>query len=308
MGLFSNNKKMCPICGEPTPKLFATKIEGSPLCKECANKADLPEETLERITVDEFRQYMDLYAENQVLRDKFTETNRFHFGIFGGAVLVDTKNKLLRLKDDKYAWVFEASQLLSFCVLEDGKPLFEGTKAGLKCYPSEVPGRLNELALEITKMLMNKRGLEVLNKVHDMVTDDDNRSNNNYQQEYIEFPLPFQQFQMEFQLDHPYWTMFFKKEDGPTFDRQRPSVENYRRIYESRVEEFYTFANCLMQLINWNAKEIPEREIGVSMQMQQPSLSADAVAVEIQKYKALFDAGVITEEEFVAKKHQILGI
>ena len=113
---------------------------------------------------------------------------------------------------------------------------------------------------------------------------------------------------MEFQLDHPYWTMFFKKEDGPTFDRQRPSVENYRRIYESRVEEFYTFANCLMQLINWNAKEIPEREIGVSMQMQQHFLSADAVAVEIQKYKALFDAGVITEEEFVAKKHQILGI
>ena len=34
---------------------------------------------------------------------------------------------------------------------------------------------------------------------------------------------------------------------------------------------------------------------------------ADAVA-EIQKYKALLDAGVLTEEEFTAKKRQLLGI
>ena len=29
---------------------------------------------------------------------------------------------------------------------------------------------------------------------------------------------------------------------------------------------------------------------------------------EIQRYKALLDAGVLTEEEFVAKKRQLLGI
>ena len=34
---------------------------------------------------------------------------------------------------------------------------------------------------------------------------------------------------------------------------------------------------------------------------------ADAVN-EIQRYKALLDAGVLTEEEFVAKKRQLLGI
>ena len=34
---------------------------------------------------------------------------------------------------------------------------------------------------------------------------------------------------------------------------------------------------------------------------------ADAVN-EIQKYKALLDAGVLTEEEFTAKKRQLLGI
>lgn len=34
---------------------------------------------------------------------------------------------------------------------------------------------------------------------------------------------------------------------------------------------------------------------------------ADAVN-EIQRYKALLDAGVLTEEEFAAKKRQLLGI
>jgi len=33
MGLFSNNKKPCPICGEATPRLLATKIaDSTPIC------------------------------------------------------------------------------------------------------------------------------------------------------------------------------------------------------------------------------------------------------------------------------------
>ena len=43
MGLFTNNKKLCPICGNPTPRLLATKVEDVPLCKECAAKIDLPD-------------------------------------------------------------------------------------------------------------------------------------------------------------------------------------------------------------------------------------------------------------------------
>ena len=42
MGLFSNKKKLCPLCGGPTPRLLATKVEDMPLCKDCADKIDLP--------------------------------------------------------------------------------------------------------------------------------------------------------------------------------------------------------------------------------------------------------------------------
>ena len=43
--------------------------------------------------------------------------------------------------------------------------------------------------------------------------------------------------------------------------------------------------------------------------MRLPSAPAAAAdqAAEIQKYKLLFDAGVLTEEEFAAKKKQLLG-
>ena len=43
MGLFTNNKKLCPICGNPTPRLLASAVEGQNLCKECAAKIDLPD-------------------------------------------------------------------------------------------------------------------------------------------------------------------------------------------------------------------------------------------------------------------------
>ena len=39
MGLFSNNKKLCPVCGNPTPRLLATKIQDTPICKECDKKS-----------------------------------------------------------------------------------------------------------------------------------------------------------------------------------------------------------------------------------------------------------------------------
>ena len=56
MGLFTNNKKLCPICGNPTPRLLASAVEGQNLCKECAAKIDLPDGVLNSMTLDEFRE------------------------------------------------------------------------------------------------------------------------------------------------------------------------------------------------------------------------------------------------------------
>ena len=69
MGLFSSNKKTCPICGGATPKLFATKIGGLPICKECAGKVFLPDGMLNTMNIDSFMQYMNYYEQNQPLRE-----------------------------------------------------------------------------------------------------------------------------------------------------------------------------------------------------------------------------------------------
>ena len=97
MGLFTNNKKLCPICGNPTPRLLASAVEGQNLCKECAAKIDLPDGVLNSMTLDEFREYINCYDANKPLRDSFTETYRYDFGFFKGSLLLDMDHQLLRL-------------------------------------------------------------------------------------------------------------------------------------------------------------------------------------------------------------------
>ena len=67
-------------------------------------------------------------------------------------------------------------------------------------------------------------------------------------------------------------------------------------------------ASKLMRMMDPNAGEIHlNSSAAVQTAQSGPAVPADAVN-EIQRYKALLDAGVLTEEEFVAKKRQLLGI
>lgn len=140
MGSFTNNKKLCPICGEPTPRLLPTKIEGQAICKACDKKIDLPTGTERSMTLDSFREYLARYEENQALRDIFEVTYRY--GTFGhDPLLLDEHNGLLRLKDASGSWAIEKKYLKSFRIWEDGAPLFESGAGTLNCYPSDVPDR-----------------------------------------------------------------------------------------------------------------------------------------------------------------------
>ena len=94
MGLFTNNKKLCPICGNPTPRLLASAVEGQNLCKECAAKIDL-----NSMTLDDFREYIKCYDANKPLRDSFTETYRYDFGFFKGSLLLDMDHQLSQRSD-----------------------------------------------------------------------------------------------------------------------------------------------------------------------------------------------------------------
>lgn len=122
-------------------------------------------------------------------------------------------------------------------------------------------------------------------------------------------PAPVKEFRVELTLDHPYWKSFDEKISAPEFDRDYPRAEDYLRTYREQTEELHLLASKLMRMIDPNAGETRIGGGAQSVQAAQPTvtLPTDAVS-EIQKYKALLDAGVLTEEEFSAKKRQLLGI
>lgn len=122
MGLFSNNKKLCPICGSPTPRFLATKFENEAICKDCDNKIDLPDGVQGKMTLADFRQYIARYDENAALRSSFSKTFQISYGFLSGYLQVDEAHGLFRLKDNDRAWVFPAAALKGFRILEDTSP------------------------------------------------------------------------------------------------------------------------------------------------------------------------------------------
>ena len=49
--------------------------------------------------------------------------------------------------------------------------------------------------------------------------------------------------------------------------------------------------------------------VAVESRNENPAIASEGDVFELlQKYKGLMDAGIITEEEFTAKKRQLMGI
>lgn len=298
MGLFSNNKKLCPICDSPTPRLLATKVEGMPVCSKCGDKLDLPEGAVDHMTLEGLESYIAFYDGNQALRDIFTETGRADFGLLGPTLRLDSEHGLFRLKGADNALAMEASHLKGFRILEDNKPLFESAGGVLRCHQSDVPARINAMAPQIAQFVMQREMYERMEQ-----REKDSGSGSSYYQQEFDMPVPFRYFYVELSLEHPYWSSFRGKQDGPTLDRYYPKIETYLQDYQKKVDELHALASSLMQMIRPGAKEVYDgQEMPVA---EAPAVSA---ADEIKKFKALLDEGIITEEEFAAKKRQLLGI
>ena len=320
MGLFSNNKKLCPICGNPTPRLFPTKVEDTAICKDCDAKVNLPDGLLNQMSMDSFKEYMNFYEENKTLRDTFTETYSYHLGFLAGYFVMDMNNRLFRLRNDNNALVMEASNLKSFRILEDNMPLYESGNGVLKCYRSDVPERANAMAGQIAQFMIQQREYEMLERMVEMQERKDGNNNNNGNntprptRPHFDLPVPFRHFYIEISLEHPYWSECRWEIDGPTMDRNYPSIEDYLQDYQVKVDELHAWAVNLMELICPGAVEVYEGADNFATGAQTAPVVAPAAAPtddtieQLQKYKALFDAGVITEEEFAAKKRQLMGI
>ena len=95
---------------------------------------------------------------------------------------------------------------------------------------------------------------------------------------------------------------------APGYDRHQPDVEDYLKEYRAKSGELLELAKHLMRLIDPAAKERWDGAATEKNAAAKPAAAPVDVVTEIQRYKGLLDAGIITEEEFTAKKRQLMGI
>lgn len=307
MALFGK-KDPCAICGGKVKGLLPWKIEGQLICNDCYGHVDLPDDAVNYMTLDEFRGYMAFRKENELLRQQFHTTQQVDFGWLDDKFLFDMTNGLLCMDKHLNKTIFEAKNIKSFVIREDSAPLFEGSAAGLICYASSVPERVMAMAPQLNQIRMQERMQRNAERVIDML--DGERDNNTYYHNYLDIPEPFKNFVVEIHFEHPYWKIFNADMEGPAFDDTVPDVNDYLRDYSDSAAIMEQLARALMELAFPYA---PEKKMGSAAPVMSgqmivtPTVSTDAVA-EIQRFRTLVEQGILTEEEFAAKKRQLLGI
>lgn len=300
MGLFSK-KSPCPICGDKISWFLPSKIEGEYICDTCYNKIDMEVDKASNLTMQEFKKYLAFYDGNQRLKDQFVVSQRIDFGLWDTKIIFDYQNKLFCMSKNPDKTIFEGKQLKSFTIKEDNAPLFEGSAAGIKRYPSTVPGRAMAMAPQISQFIMNKQMARTLDRL------DDGKENRSAPVQHFDVPEPFQAFKVELHFDHPYWTVIKCDMNGPRFSNDLPDVNDYINSYKRSIEEIEKLAAAFRAVAFPDAAD---QSIGSgTAQAVHTTIAPPADAIEeIKRYKSLMEDGAISQQEFDAKKRQLLGI
>lgn len=300
MGLFSK-KDPCAICGGKVKGIFPSKIDGQYICSDCYGVTDLPSGAEKKMSVEDFRAYMTFREENAQLKQQFQITQAVDFGWFDTKFVFDTNNRLLCMDKNLDKTIFEGSQIKSFVIKEDSTPVFQGSAAGLMRYPSAVPDRIEDMSTQIQMFRTQVKLEEAARKLRGQDEQD------NYDRPRFDVPEPFEKFNVEIYFDHPYWDVFTADMSGPSFDDDMPDERDYMHSYKENIATMEQLARAIMRVAFPGAPETKQTGGIVMGTAAAPAANVDAVA-EIKRYKDLLEQGVITEEEFTAKKKQLLGI
>ena len=302
MALFSK-KPPCPVCGGKISWFLPTKIEGETICDDCSQKIDMEEDLINSLTMQKFKEYLMFYEQNKELRESFVISEKIDFGLWDTKLIFDYENKLFCLSKNPDKTVFQGGELKSFSIKEDSSLLYEGTPDKLVRYTSTVPERALAVAPQIDRFMMNQRLNRTLRNL------DKDKSNYNPAQ-YFTIPAPFKEYIVELRFEHPYWRSFKCDMSGPSFSSSNPDVNDYLRDYHKSQGEIEKLVRALMNVAFPNAVEqlAGHGIYGVAQGGANFSAPPADAFEEIKKFKSLLDEGIITKEEFEAKKKQLMGI
>ena len=304
MGLFSK-REPCPLCGGKVKGLLPWKIEGHCICNECHGMVDLPSGVENNMTLEEFKAYRVYRDENQQLRSIFQISDQLDFGLLDTKFLFDAKNRLLCMDKHLNATIFQGDEITSFAIKEDTTPLFEGTPQGLKRYSSSVPRLAKEMLPQLTMRMMQMQEFRRREREYER------RGDTNAPRPirpYMDIPEPFKSFNVEIHFKHPYWSVYTASLSGPSFDDERPDVNDYVLRYQEKADFMGKLARDLMGVAFPGAPELQIGGEAGGVVQQVVTVGSGDVVAEIQRYKTLVDQGLLTAEEFAAKKKQLLGI
>jgi len=296
MALFGK-KEPCAICGGKVKGLFPWIVEGKYICNDCYGNTDLPMNAFNKMTLDEFRRYREFRTENEKLKESFRTTEVIDLGVFADKIAVDVPHRWICFDKHLGKTIFEGRQIRYFSIREDGAPLFEGSADGLVRHTSSVPQTVSGMMPLINRVRM-QRQMEKANS-----------NRNGAVSDKIDIPDPFEKFIIEIEFDHPYWDVWRVEKDGPKFNDNNPDISDYLRNYNADVDELAKLARALMKIAFSDDRAAEEEVVEIFNANKAAAAAApvDAVA-EIKKYKELLDMGIITKEEFDAKKRQLMGI
>lgn len=265
MGLFSNNKKPCPICGEATPRLLATKIaDHTPICSNCGVKISMVDTRVSKLTVEELRDHLVLREENKNrLENDFRPTRIVPIGFT--KLNIDEESRLFTLPlymcgDVNNPPLFLFDELVGY-ELHDDHDLIESFHQG-------------DDAPQFTSIAYAPR-------IHfsDRAGADDKK------------PLEISRgFKLILYLTNPCW------------DKVESNAGSVR------AREFRFHEEYLEHLANLRPVTAALSAIMGAGTAENAQSSAKDTAEAILKFKELLDGGIITQEEFDAKKKQLLGI
>ena len=292
MALFGKKKpaEFCAICGKERKTgllrgLFQIEVEGQYVCNDCYGDVDVQQEILSNMTMDQFKAYIAFREENAKRKEKFSTTSTVDFGVWDTKILFDSIHGFMCMDKNLDKTIFQRGDLRSFVIREDDRIIFSGNAAGLMCNQSDVSNQIRRMELKFATFRREQRIYE--NKLLNMSAEERARqSEPRFNEEE-----PFQNFYVELYFDHPYWNQIKADMNGPRFNKTDPSADQYMTSYRLAYETMEQLARELM------AFAFPAAA----------GTQTDA-ANALLRFKELLDVGAITQEEFDAKKRQLLGV
>ncbi len=318
MALFGKKKpaEYCAICGKERKTgllrgLFQTEIEDQYVCSDCYGASDAQREIINKMTMEQFKAHLAFLEENGKLKEQFVTTGSIEVDDWSDAIVFDRNNGFMCLDKNLGKTIFRRGELTSFVIREDDAVIFEGNADGITYYESDVPKKIMRLEHELN---MFRRECRMFERQIAAMSEEERKQAEASRPRFSGVE-PFRAFHVELYFDHPYWNVDTLDIDGPLFDDSEPDVAAYLSAYRCRYDAMERLADELMAFgfpsagsDEASSDTAASETTGSGTAAPAAEMSQTDVAEALLRFKQLLDMGALTQEEFDAKKKQLLGL